>query len=116
MADIFHDSDDGGAEGRRSRGDQGAGPALLAFLAGAVVGAGLALLLAPRPGSDVRRQLRDSLAGQGEALRRRIEEAFESGKETARREVERLAREWGATGGPSGGPMPPGSQPPGRQG
>jgi hypothetical protein len=113
MADIFQDGTEGGVEGARA---QGPGTGLLAFLAGAVVGAGLALLLAPRPGSDVRRQLRDSLAGQGEALRRRVEEAFEAGKETARREVERLAREWGATAGPPAGPTPPGPQPPGRQG
>jgi hypothetical protein len=116
MADILQDGTEGGVDSARPAGEQGPGTALLAFLAGAVVGAGLALLLAPRPGSDVRRRLRDSLAGQGEALRRRVEEAFEAGKETARREVERLAREWGATAGPPAGPTPPGPQPPGRQG
>lgn len=41
----------------------------LAFLAGAAVGAGLALLLAPRPGADTRRALRDSLDEAEASLR-----------------------------------------------
>lgn len=100
MADIYTDE-------RRRATDNGSGT-LVAFLAGTAIGAGLALLLAPRPGSETRKALRQSMEGaegvikanldRGLALfdeaRARIGEAIEAGKEAARRESQRLSREW----------------------
>lgn len=104
---------------------------ILAFLAGAAVGAGLALLLAPRPGAETRRALRASL-GDAEAslkasfdrglsmleeARGRLAEAVEAGKEAARREAARLSREWAGQGfaaKPAASRVPgPGGQAPG---
>ncbi|HEY8369902.1 MAG TPA: YtxH domain-containing protein [Thermodesulfobacteriota bacterium] len=103
MADIYTDE-------RRRATDNGSG-ALVAFLAGTAIGAGLALLLAPRPGSETRKALRQSMEGaegiikanldRGLALfdeaKARISEAIEAGKEAARRESQRLSREWSAS-------------------
>jgi gas vesicle protein len=103
--------------------------AALTFLAGAAVGAGLALLLAPRPGADTRRALKTSLdeaqasietsLDRGLALfeeaRTRLGEALEAGKEAARRETARLRREWAQA--PRGDDQQaPGAPPPGAEG
>ncbi len=102
MADIYTD------DKRRAGGNGSA--TVVAFIAGAAIGAGLALLLAPKPGAETRRALRESLGGaeglvkanldRGLALfdeaRARIGEAIEAGKEAARRETQRLSREWSA--------------------
>lgn len=90
----------------------------LAFLSGALVGAAVALLLAPKSGQESREQLRRyarraednlrELAGKaGESLDKAVEkgcefleekksvlaEAFEAGREAMRRERERLSSE-----------------------
>jgi gas vesicle protein len=93
------------AEMRELRGEWGNG-GLMAFLAGAAVGAGIALLLAPRTGTETRRVLRESLESgaikanidRGLALldeaKTRLGEAIEAGREAAHRERARLSREW----------------------
>jgi gas vesicle protein len=100
MADIYTDE--------RRRATDGGNGTLVAFLAGTAIGAGLALLLAPRTGSETRKVLRQSMEGaegvikanldRGLALfdeaKLRIGEAIEAGKEAARRESQRLSREW----------------------
>ena len=53
-----------GLEMRRSAGDRLV-PALAIFGAGVLVGVGLGLMLAPKPGSELREDLRDRL-GRGE--------------------------------------------------
>lgn len=58
-------------------------PILLAFLAGAVIGAGIGLLFAPRPGKETREQLAD--------LARRAREKAAEIAGTLRREATRGA-------------------------
>jgi gas vesicle protein len=48
----------------------GAGVVILAFLAGALVGAAGALLLAPRPGAETRERLAGAAGAAGERARR----------------------------------------------
>lgn len=98
MADIYTDD--------RTRSGGNGTATLVAFLAGTAIGAGIALLLAPKPGSETRKALRRSMEGgaikanldRGLALfdeaKARIGEAIEAGKEAARRETQRLSREW----------------------
>lgn len=57
------------------------------FVAGAVIGAGIALLLAPAAGSDTRRRLRE---GMGE-----LRDSAGSGVESARNSVRSTARHFG---------------------
>ena len=49
----------------------GSGTFLLGALAGALVGAGVALLMAPKPGADVRRDLSDGYSSVRDAAARR---------------------------------------------
>ena len=63
---------------------------LLAFLAGAIVGVGVGLLIAPRPGketreriSDLARQGREKAAEAAADLRRRAQSAVEDIKDKA---------------------------------
>ena len=82
--------------------------AMPAFLAGAFIGAGLALLLAPQTGVELRGMLRSYSSRVGDELYERGQEAWEtavergkdyleSGKETMR-EAGRTARESMETG------------------
>ena len=49
----------------------GSGTFLLGALAGALVGAGVALLMAPKPGAEVRRELSDGYSSVRDAAARR---------------------------------------------
>jgi gas vesicle protein len=60
------------------RQDQGAS-FLVGLLAGTVVGAGLGLLFAPKPGSDLRQQLAD----QANTLRHQASEGYQRAADTA---------------------------------
>ncbi len=102
----------------------------LTFLAGAALGAGLALLLAPRPGADTRRALKASLDDAQASLKTRLDrglaafeeartrlgEAVEAGKEAARRETARLRREWTQQAPRGDGEQVPGVPPPSAEG
>ena len=55
----------------------GSGTFLLGALAGALVGAGIALLMAPKPGADVRRDLSDGYSSVRDAAARRYREMAE---------------------------------------
>jgi hypothetical protein len=74
------------------RRDDGGGATLLAFVAGAAIGAGMTWLLTARR-ETVREQVDKGLAWLDEA-KVRLAEALEAGREAARRESERLARDW----------------------
>jgi gas vesicle protein len=52
----------------------GSGTFLLGALAGALVGAGIALLMAPKPGAEVRRDLSDGYSSVRDAAARRYRE------------------------------------------
>ena len=52
----------------------GSGMFLLGALAGALVGAGVALLMAPKPGAEVRRDLTDGYSSVRDAAARRYRE------------------------------------------
>lgn len=107
-----------------SRNSQSASAPLLAFLLGAAVGAGVALLYAPTTGSESRTKLRegaqrlragaeDKLGDARHALEDRasaVRDVMESGKEVVResvnagRETIHRLRETAATGAASGTP------------
>jgi gas vesicle protein len=75
-----------------SDGGLGAGDLILAFLAGAVTGAAVALLFAPAPGDETRRLLTEKArAGQEKAgeLARRGREVWAQQKETVATAIER---------------------------
>ncbi len=92
------------------------GAVAFSFLSGALIGAGLALLLTPQPGEETRRMIRgyaekaeedmygiakeargnvESAVGQGKDLldegKKILGSAYESGKEAVRRKREKLA-------------------------
>ena len=69
--------------------DRGRGRGIIvAAVVGAAVGAGVALLLAPRSG----RETREWLANRGRELKDRTMNAFEQGKEATRRAAVEMAR------------------------
>ena len=72
----MHDSMDYQGRGSRTTGSVPGGMA--GFALGAIVGAGLALLFAPAPGSETRRRLRDTARGMkddmGSAVNRTTDE------------------------------------------
>jgi gas vesicle protein len=73
-------------------GGLGAGDLILAFVAGAVAGAAVALLFAPAPGEETRRLLGEKAReGQQKAseLARRGREVWEQQKETVATAIER---------------------------
>lgn len=105
---------------RHEEGGYGAGSILLSFLLGGLVGAGLALLFAPRSGEETRKKIKElteevkeKAEGYVEQVKGRltssvekgkefIEEkksiittAVEAGKEAYEREKERLSKEKG---------------------
>jgi gas vesicle protein len=70
---------------------RGGASGMSGFLLGAIVGAGLALLLAPATGTDTRRRVGDTVKKLGSAARDRIQEGkeqirdrFQEGKEQIR--------------------------------
>lgn len=77
-------------------------PLLVAFIAGALFGAGVGLLFAPRRGSEARRVMRES----AEALRSRASETLQHSQEQVSNVVERgrgtyqRARDVAVGGGP----------------
>ena len=90
--------------------DEGSGDAtgLSAFLAGALIGAGIALLFAPQPGTELRGRLRDyanrakdDLADKGQeawdTMAGRGKEFYEKGEEVVR-DTGRSAREFATRG------------------
>jgi gas vesicle protein len=86
---------------------------VLGLLAGAAVGGGIALLFAPRQGTDTRHQL----ASRGQAAGRQLRQAYESAAGTARRGANRLSAqaqnwrdEW-TSGSEATKPPLPGSSP-----
>jgi gas vesicle protein len=71
-----------------SQGAQGAGSSVLSFVLGAVVGASIALLLAPETGADTRNRLRDVAKRVGQRVRHSADdlatdarEAIEAGRQ-----------------------------------
>ena len=79
-----------GEEMKNEKTSSGIAEGLLWFASGLVVGTGLGLLLAPKPGEETRRQIADfaadgrhSLADQGRKLVRRGREIFEQGRDLA---------------------------------
>jgi gas vesicle protein len=64
---------------------------LSAFLAGALVGAGIALLFAPRSGKDTRDMLSDKALG----LKEKAQDAFAKGKAVVREQAEAALSEHG---------------------
>ena len=65
------------------------GSILTGFVVGALVGAGLALVLAPRSGKDTRRWLAD----KSRDLKDKTAGAYEQAKETLRRDAKHLGDE-----------------------
>jgi len=53
------------------------------FVAGFSIGASLAIVLAPVPGSETRRYLREKTRGSGEELLRNSRELFDRGRQLA---------------------------------
>jgi len=73
-----------------SDNDQGNGTGILrAAMVGAAVGAGVALLFAPRSGKETR----DWLSRRTEDLKSRTTTAFEQGKESIRRAAKDIAKD-----------------------
>jgi gas vesicle protein len=73
--------------------DSGAPGWVVGLIAGAAVGGGLALLFAPRQGTDTRQQL----AARGQQAGRQLRQAYDSVAETTRRNARRLteqAQDW----------------------
>lgn len=76
-----------------------AGTTIIAFLAGAAAGAGLALLLAPRTGHEVRERIR-GMAGEAmdktkeymSTMQGKAKEMMAQGKEAAQRTAEEAER------------------------
>lgn len=62
--------------------------ALSAFLAGALIGAGVALLLAPQSGSELRGMLRGYVSRAGEEMRERGQKAWETAVERGKEYLE----------------------------
>ena len=58
-------------------GNGGTASVALSFALGALVGAGVALLLAPRTGKETRRRLADAGERWGDAARKQVEHASE---------------------------------------
>ena len=69
-----------------SRSDSGGGTVLLAFLAGAVTGAAVALLFAPAAGEETRQFLSD----KARESRDRALQAAREGRETLRRQKDQV--------------------------
>ncbi len=63
------------------------GTVLIAFAAGALIGAGVALLYAPQSGEDTRRMI----AEKAEELKKQAMEKYESSKDALREKKEHLA-------------------------
>jgi gas vesicle protein len=70
-----------------SRTDSGGGTVLLAFLAGAVTGAAVALLFAPAAGEETRQFLTD----KARESRERALQAARDGRETLKRQKDQIA-------------------------
>lgn len=70
----------------------GSGMSLFAFLAGAVIGVGVGLLVAPRPGSETRRQLADF----AQKTRDRVGEVASKMRRTAENSEEDRQQRYGA--------------------
>jgi gas vesicle protein len=70
-----------------SRNESGAGTVLLAFLAGAVAGAAVALLTAPASGEETRQFLTD----KARKSRERALQAAREGRETLKRQKDQIA-------------------------
>jgi gas vesicle protein len=71
----------------------GAGTVLLSFLAGAAIGAGAALLLAPKTGEEVRGKIAelaedavDSIKEHARQAQQKIADAYEDSKETLKQQ------------------------------
>jgi gas vesicle protein len=69
-----------------SKNDSGAGNVLLAFLAGAVTGAAVALLMAPASGEETRQFLTD----KARESRERALQAAREGRETLKRQKDQI--------------------------
>ncbi len=69
--------------------NNGAGLFLSGVVVGAVVGAGIALLYAPRSGKDTRAYLSD----RGRELKERAQRAFERGRQVVREQAEEPSQE-----------------------
>ena len=63
------------------------GTVLIAFAAGALIGAGVALLYAPQTGEETRRMI----AEKAEELKKQAMEKYEAGKDAIREKKEHLA-------------------------
>lgn len=73
--------------------DASAGTVLLSFLAGAAVGAGVALLLAPKTGEEMREKIAeladdavDSIKDHARQAQQKIADAYEESKETLKQQ------------------------------
>ena len=64
-------------------------PALAIFSTGMILGAGLALLFAPKPGSEIRRDIADKAQELGGQARSGAEEAGQQGRQLAGQIAER---------------------------
>ncbi len=67
--------------------DVNVGSILIAFAAGAIVGAGIALLYAPQSGEETRRMLTE----KADELKRNAKDGLEHGKETLKSKRDQLA-------------------------
>lgn len=57
------------------------GWSLLAFIAGVVVGASIALVFAPAPGEETRKKLKEAAKKAGDYVVNKAKETFEKGEE-----------------------------------
>lgn len=64
--------------------------ALLGFLCGAAVGAGIALLTAPATGADTRRRLADGTRQQLDRVRNRLGEVRDDLKDSVKRGIDEM--------------------------
>lgn len=89
-----------------SNNDSGAAQVLLAFLTGAAVGAGVALLTAPRSGADTRQWITDSMATRRDEISRlppALRAAYDAATEAAKAAYkENLAAALAAAGASAG--------------
>jgi gas vesicle protein len=92
---IYEDDeagDESAADGRDAERDSGMGTVALAVLAGAAIGAAVALMMAPRTGRDMRRVIRKRADGLRETAGNVIDETTEDLSRELRRRGRQIRR------------------------